>query len=282
MAERRLTLLGLPSELRSEIFSHLVVRDTPVEPWDTFNYLQNFSPALLRVSRLVYREASFLLYSQNRFDVTVAQPDDVVSFLRKIGRRNAAYVRHVIIDFPFYEEGPLDVTLDEVNLRILAAFQKFCPNLRTLTTSIACKDGAGSILDDLKTEQLKTEVVGHVNAHFRAITSLRKIVVEVHKKWEDAALKETMERCGWTVKAATDGDDDEWNNSTEGEDDDDDEGDEDSDEGSDDGDDEDESDESDDGDEDGDDEVSDSDVDMDKGSQLVFFPGLAPGSVGFV
>src|SRR6267378_462517 len=69
-------------------------------PGELRNRIYKLTPGLLRTSKTVHREASSLLYSQNRFDFTEVSLKMAASFLEKIGRINANSIRHIILLFP--------------------------------------------------------------------------------------------------------------------------------------------------------------------------------------
>src|SRR5882762_3499104 len=95
--------LSLPGELRNRIYELLVLHQEPINiseylslPGELRNRIYKLTPGLLRTSKTVHREASSLLYSQNRFDFTEVSLKMAASFLEKIGRINANSIRHII------------------------------------------------------------------------------------------------------------------------------------------------------------------------------------------
>jgi hypothetical protein len=92
--------LTLPSELRNRVYELCLLHQESLDPWTAYNQRQELTPGLLRANKTVHREASSLFYAQNRFNFTMATPDDVALFLRTIGRNNADYIRQVRVDFP--------------------------------------------------------------------------------------------------------------------------------------------------------------------------------------
>src|SRR5712664_1713718 len=68
-----MNFLNLPAEIRLQIYEELLVLSEPIGfPSSPPLFLRESAfglcPALLRASKSVYREASPLLYSRNRFD----------------------------------------------------------------------------------------------------------------------------------------------------------------------------------------------------------------------
>ena len=154
---------------------------------------------LLRANKAVHREASSLLYSQNRFDFTIVTSDHLALFLGQIGRNNAAYIRHICVDFPkFLSLDPGDITLEDDSVGIIANIQSYCPNLSTLRTSLYSTDAMELRLDALDNPKIVTEALKLVNTRFRAISSLQEIIVEVYDGPSDHIRRE-MESHGWTI-----------------------------------------------------------------------------------
>ncbi|KAL9124115.1 MAG: hypothetical protein Q9217_006524 [Psora testacea] len=149
--------------LRNKIYEHVLVDQEYIDPF-TWYYPRSLTPELLRTKNTVCREASSLLYAQNRFDFTTCDSELVASFVDQIGRNNANHIRHIRIDFPDIPNlGRHGVTLGDNSTRILAKIQSDCTNLSTLTTSLGSTNAMALKLD----------------AGFRAISSLQKIIVEV-------------------------------------------------------------------------------------------------------
>jgi hypothetical protein len=194
--------LSLPSELRNKIYEQLVVDHEPIDPRFGHNLQYKLTPGLLRANKIIHREASSLLYAQNRFDFTVSISEDVASFLEQIGRNNATYIQHIYIRFPqFFYLDLHDVTLEDDSLRILAKIQSDCTNLSTLTTSLGSTNSIELRLDELDHPKIVSEALALVDARFRAISSLREIIVEVYENGPSGHIRREMKRHGWTIDA---------------------------------------------------------------------------------
>jgi hypothetical protein len=192
--------LKLPSELRNSVYELCLLHQEPISPWTDYNQRQELTPGLLRANKTVHREASSLFYAQNRFDFTMATPEDVASFLGTIGRNNADCIRHVCVDFPkfsYLEFG--DVTLDEGSIGILANIQSGCANLITLTTSLYSTNAMELRLDALDNPKIVTEALKLVDTRFRAISSLQEIIVGVYEDGPSGYIRKKMESYGWTI-----------------------------------------------------------------------------------
>lgn len=110
-------ILRIPGEIRNQIYTNLVVFAEPVpiyrrgssaEPPDDSQSLDALTPLFL-TCRQIYREASAIFYSQNKFALpptTSHAPHQIQAnllfrhFLDRIGPRNAALLRHLTLPFP--------------------------------------------------------------------------------------------------------------------------------------------------------------------------------------
>ncbi|TVY28417.1 hypothetical protein LHYA1_G002829 [Lachnellula hyalina] len=192
----------LPSELRNRIYQLCLLEQEPIDPYSHWSPREGLTPGLLRVNKTVHREASPLFYAHNRFDFTLATPEQVASFLGTIGSNNANYIQHIHVDFPIFrdlESG--NITLEEGSMGVFANIQNICTNLSTLTTHVYSTNDTVMKLDALDDPKIATEALTLVNTRFRAILSLRDINVEVYKYGPSEDIKSKMENLGWTVSA---------------------------------------------------------------------------------
>lgn len=60
--------LELPSELRNRVYELCLLHEETINPWMDYNQPQELTPGLLHANKTVHREASSLLYAQNRFN----------------------------------------------------------------------------------------------------------------------------------------------------------------------------------------------------------------------
>ncbi len=194
-------LFSLPRELRDQIYEPVLLHQELIDPWVDHNRRQKLTPGLLRANKTVHREASSLFYAQNRFDFTMGTPEDISSFLGQIGRNNADYIRHICVEFPkflYLDHG--EVTLEDDSVGILANIQSGCANLSTLTTSLYSKNAMELRLDALDNPKVVTEALKLVNTHFRAISSLQGIIVEVYEDGPSGHMRRQIESHGWTIR----------------------------------------------------------------------------------
>ncbi len=111
-------IFRIPGEIRNQIYEHVVVFSQPVsiyrdpsssaEPPDAVSSLASLTPLFLTCRQFHY-EASAIFYSQNKFTLPgnasqaphQAQANLLFRwFLDRIGRRNAALLRHLALPFP--------------------------------------------------------------------------------------------------------------------------------------------------------------------------------------
>ncbi|KAI1747517.1 hypothetical protein F4782DRAFT_521003 [Xylaria castorea] len=197
-----LSFLNLSSELRNEIYELILLHQEPINPWPSgcFRQTQQLTPGLLRANKAVHREASSLFYGKNCFDLSDPTPEQVVYFLEHIGSSDAAHIRHVIIDFPvFLCLDPGHVTLVEGSASILTTIQSRCTNLSSLKTPPYSTNTIEARLDHLDNHKVTTEAFQLVDAHFRAISSLQEIILEVDEDGPSDNIRETMKSHGWIL-----------------------------------------------------------------------------------
>jgi hypothetical protein len=149
------------------------------------------------MNKMVHREASSLLYAQNRFDFSMCTSAGIVSFLDQIGRNNAGYIRHICIDFPVICD--FGDTLKDDSARILAKIQSDCTNLSTLTTSLSSTSTMVLKLDALDSPKIVGETLAAIDARFKAIQTLEEIIVEVEEDCLSGDIRRKVESYGWTI-----------------------------------------------------------------------------------
>ncbi|KAI8949459.1 hypothetical protein F4801DRAFT_580423 [Xylaria longipes] len=165
----------------------------------SFLQQQKLTPRLLCTNKAVHREASSLFYGKNRFDLSDATPEKVVSFLKQISN-NAAYIRHIVIDFPeFLHLDPGHITLVEGSVEILATIRSGCTNLSSLKTPLCSTHAMELKLDSLNNHKVATEALKLVDTHFRAILSLQEIILEADEVSPSGYIREKMKSYGWTI-----------------------------------------------------------------------------------
>ncbi|KAF2440433.1 hypothetical protein P171DRAFT_435226 [Karstenula rhodostoma CBS 690.94] len=203
--------LALPIGIRKKIYKRVLLVSHPLylsqEPGSR---VETFAPekpnrwlAILYTNRQIYHEASAALYGTNHFqlvDTTEQQVHLLRSFLDCIGAANADSLSHLSINFPVTESihgQPGRVELREDSLQTLQLLRDSCTNLSTLETLVHSKNS-----DVFKTtDDSLQEALSLIDARFKGIPSLRKIVVRffVYDGVPSATAKDIMQGLGWVL-----------------------------------------------------------------------------------
>jgi hypothetical protein len=139
--------------------------------------------------KMAHSEASPLLYSRNCFRLQdqVSTPGYetqgaiLASFLENIGRQNASFLRHICIAFPAFDDYHLgNVTLQEDSIHTLELIRDNCTNIATLETSLRTTSAMEFTIAALDSPRTAAEVLALVDARFKAILSLREVIVNVY------------------------------------------------------------------------------------------------------
>ena len=194
---------SLPRELRNQIYELVLLHQEVINPWDCYDLRHKLTLELLNVNKTIHREASWLCYARNRFDFSMGSPEDVASFLGQIGRNNSDCIRHICVGFPkfsYLDSG--DITLEDDSFAILANIQSCCTSVSALTTSPDSTNAMELRLDALDSPKVVTEALKLANTHFRAISSLQEIIVNVYEDCPSDYIRRRMESHGWTISIA--------------------------------------------------------------------------------
>jgi hypothetical protein len=134
-------------------------------------------PAILLAHKRAHQEASPLLHSRNRFRL---DQGFLTLFLDHIGPQNASFLRRICIGFPAFHLG--SVTLKEDSIRTLERIRDNCTNLATLETSLHFRTIiAMESAIDIDSPQAAA-ALALVDARFKAISSLKEIIVNVYDR----------------------------------------------------------------------------------------------------
>lgn len=203
--------LDLPIGVRNAIYKRLLALPHPIFLFqDTESQTESFAPAkpmwwlsLCYVNHQISREASAALYEANQFelaDATHRQVRLLHSFLDCIGPANAASLSHLCINFPFAESTagePGQPKLTDDSLRALKLLQDQCTKLTTLETVVHSKNS--NIFKEERS--CLREALAAIDTQFRAITSLKTIVVRfVDLGMPPISAKLLMQELGWLVR----------------------------------------------------------------------------------
>jgi hypothetical protein len=212
----KMGFFDIATELRLRIYSELLILSesiTFVADFDpslsplTQSQSTKVHPAILYVNRMAYREASPILYSNNRFQfpeingsgASTSTHAHIAPFLNQIGLQ-ASHIRHICIPFPkFNYFKPKKAKLHEAHIKNLELIRKTCIKLRTL-----------ELLDldelcyyALNERAIAVETLNILNTHIRTIRSLNNIIINFEVYLEDNPsddLMKIMHNFGWTVK----------------------------------------------------------------------------------
>lgn len=194
------SFLGLPPEIRNEIYKFLLVSAEPIDFW---NNSHGIHPNILYTNTKILHEARAILYGQNRFDIIASFGNwsfhsSIPEFIDEIGHVNASYVGQIRVSFPkLCCEG--NVSIENENLPTFEMLLSCFTNLRTVVTTLQYSDVMENTLNLLNSPTTCDNAVTLVDTHFRAIPSLREIAVEVYEDHSSSHLRRKMESCGWRI-----------------------------------------------------------------------------------
>lgn len=163
--------------------------------------------ALLFTNRQLHAEASAILYRFNHFafvdtSPTTPNPGNVVqSFLNNIGSVNAAHLSHVSINFPGADSQDGKAVLREADFCVLKLLQEKCNGLATLELLVQQGNSkgltaAGQAQDSSHSAR---ETLSQVDAQFKDIPSLRKVIVRFYSGSPAPGVAELMQGYGWVI-----------------------------------------------------------------------------------
>src|SRR4051794_5133597 len=108
--------LSLPRELHDNVYEQLLVLERNVsQPWFNYFHFNELTLGFLCANKTIHLEACLILYGKNRFDFTIGNAEDISGFLNQIGRNNASYLLHLIIDFPRFSNLDLQASVVRLN-----------------------------------------------------------------------------------------------------------------------------------------------------------------------
>lgn len=204
------------TEIRLKIYAELLVLSEPIDfvadygppaPPLFRSRRDGLHPAVLRISRMVYGEASPLLYSNNCFrfpEVFSSTPSapthaHVAPFLIQIGLQ-ARLIHHICIPFPTFDYPvPDKARLHEAHIENLELIRKTCTNIKTLELLIPPEHCNYA----LSQSAIAAEALNVLNTRFQAIHSLKEIIINFEKYPEhdpSDELTKKMRDIGWTVR----------------------------------------------------------------------------------
>jgi hypothetical protein len=205
--------VDLPEPIRNKIYTSVLVVLHPLYLFqEPGTRVETFAPdrpkqwlALIYTNRQISREASAALYGVNHFhliDDTQQQVYLLRSFLDCIGSRNAASLLHICINFPVMEsvdDQPGKSKLRDDSLQCFKLLHDKCTNLSTLETLVHHKNSGVF----RKTDEFLREALPPIDAQFKTIPSLKRIIVQVvvHDGVPTTSAKDFMQELGWVVRS---------------------------------------------------------------------------------
>ncbi|MCJ1257758.1 hypothetical protein MMC24_005584 [Lignoscripta atroalba] len=210
-----MNFFGLATEIRLKIYSELLILSEPIvfvadygpsSPPLLQSKRDSLYPALLRVNKKAHREASPLLYSNNRFqfpDVFTSTQDatdsaHIAPFLCQIGSQ-ASLIRHICIAFPTFDDYRHDrVRLHEAHIKNLELMRDTCTSITTLELLLPLDLVNYALSDSL----IAAGALDLLNTRFKTISPLKEIIVNF-QVYGGEDLSDEMKKvrdCGWTVE----------------------------------------------------------------------------------
>ena len=143
-----------------------------------------------------------MLYSRNRFRLQDLLGGTILaSFLDQIGRRNASFLRYIYIPFPGLDDCHFrSVTLQEDSVHMLETIRDYCTNITTLETLLHTSAKMESRLDAADSPRAADVALTLVDARFKAIPSLKEVIVNLYDEPPNGYLRKKIQKCGWTIK----------------------------------------------------------------------------------
>lgn len=212
-------LLNIPEKIRNEIYKYLVVQYEPIcfelsSSWDDQTEVYPFKVRqdeleinikILRVNKLIHREASFMLYSKNCFNFTnnPRYGYHFENFFDRIGMY-ANFIRHVKVQFPVFAEkkatsrGPRNVFLKHNSGPMFDQIQSLCTSLETIELTVDKNKWYPPGLESEDYSTFVAEGLALIDTRLRAFRSLQHIRVATNFRMSRSVQME-MGRLGWEI-----------------------------------------------------------------------------------
>ena len=219
-----MSFFSIPVDIRLQIYEELLTASEPINfrafedpSWPPLTLAGRYGlcPALLRMNKQVQHEATPILYSANCFRFSELEPvlrlkteSAAISWVfGQIGRDNAAFIRHICIAFPAFDDYSLgNATIQEDSMKTLELIRQNCTGIATLETSLF--DTFRLEFADLTIDPspIATEVLDVVAAQFKTISWLQEVIVHVYDQdGPSNDLREKMLNHGWKIKVTDPG-----------------------------------------------------------------------------
>lgn len=208
--------LSLPEKIRNEIYKYLVVQNEPIcfklnSVWDSQQEVYPFkvrqgeleiNTNILRVNKLIHREASILLYSRNCFYFT-NEPrygSHFEKFFNRIGMY-ANCIQHIKVHFPVFVEKThgRPVIFRHNSGPMFDQIQSHCINLQTIELAVDKNKRHPPGLESQDCSEFVTEGLALINNRLREFPSLQNILV-VTDFLMGRGVQMEMGNLGWEIK----------------------------------------------------------------------------------
>lgn len=188
--------VSLPAEIRIEIYKHLLIGRRPISPWSIHHKLV---PNLLFTNKMIFHEARSLLYRYSCFDFTSRSYGQICQFFDVIGRTKTSHIQYIRVDFPQLRDIEDNVSLTKDSALTMALIQSRCTGLKCLIAAPHDTESMEYKLDWFDNPKICDRALAMVDAHFRAIPSLREIIIEVYEHGPSSYIRKNMKNLRWTL-----------------------------------------------------------------------------------
>ncbi|KAF4213898.1 hypothetical protein CNMCM5878_009888 [Aspergillus fumigatiaffinis] len=114
------------------------------------------------------------------------------------------------IDFPELRDLEDEVTLKKASLHILENIKSRCTNLKNLIIAADSTNAMEYQLDSFDSPKICAKALALVDAHFREISSLQEVVIEVYGEGPSSDIRRKMESQGWKLNVVEPAEEEEW------------------------------------------------------------------------
>jgi hypothetical protein len=121
--------------------------------------------------------------------------------MHALSRRKASFLRYIYIPFPGLDDCHFgSVTLQEDSIHMLEMIRDYFTNIATLETLLYTSAEMESRLDAADSPRAADEALTLVDVRFKAIPSLKEVIVNLYDKTPSDYLRKKIQKCGWTIK----------------------------------------------------------------------------------
>ena len=160
-AAPNMALLGLPAELRNQIWSYALVEDEAIKiPDDLMPVQIPLHPGLLSINRQIRAESTPIYYSENTFRLILGQQSSPYamrgvqrSWFTAIGAHRAQHIRKIVVSFRVFAASNIGAA------RVLPDYESYVANItRSVRGDIARKLRNEDLVQYFKASGVSLEV----------------------------------------------------------------------------------------------------------------------------